>query len=151
MHRLMCVALMVAAACSSSPKSAQTTPSNASTADGPTCDAVSGHVIDLLVKTSPDAPPDVVKKIHDTLQRHCTDDGWTAASRSCFANMSAKQDGDKCEDGLTEAQKKSLAVETVGDEPSKDNNTVTKPAGDPKSTGTRGTPKKGGDPCDGGE
>jgi hypothetical protein len=149
MHRLICAALMVAAACSS-PKSAQTMPSNGSTADGPTCDAVAGHVIDLLVKGSPDAPPDAVKKIHDTLQRHCTDDGWTAASRTCFANMSAKEDGDKCEDGLTDAQKKSLAAETVGDEP-KDRNAVGKPPGDPKSTGTRGTPKKGGDPCDGGE
>ena len=149
MHRLMCVALMVVAACAGGSKS-QTMPSNGGTADGPTCDAVAGHVIDLLVKTSPDAPPDLVKKIHDTLQRHCTDDGWTAASRSCFANMSAKEDGDKCEDGLTEAQKKSLAVETVGDEP-KDGNAVGKPPGAPKSTGTRGTPKKGGDPCDGGE
>jgi len=149
MHRLMmCVALMVA--CGSSPKSAQTMPSNGSTSDGPTCDAVAGHVIDLLVKGSPDAPPDVVKKIHDTLQRHCTDDAWTAASKTCFANMSAKQDGDKCEDGLTDPQKKSLAAETVGDEP-KDGNAVGKPPGDPKSSGTRGTPKKGGDPCDGGE
>jgi hypothetical protein len=146
MHRLMCVALMVA--CSSSPKSAQTMPSNGT---GPTCDAVAGHVIDLLVKSSPDAPPDLVKKIHDTLEKHCTDDGWTAASRTCFANMSAKQDGDKCEDGLSDAQKKSLATETVGDEPPKDTNAVGKPPGDPKSSGTRGTPKKGGDPCDGGE
>ena len=118
-------------------------PSNAGKpADGgPTCGAMSDHVIDLLTKTQPDAPPDVVKKIRDTLDSHCEKDGWTAASRTCFAKMATKEEGNTCEDGLSEAQKKSLESE---DKPDKQNGSA--PGG-----GTRGTPKRGGDPCDGGE
>jgi hypothetical protein len=124
-------------------------PSNGSTADGPTCDTMAGHVMDLLAKGTPDAPPDVIKKLHDTLQRHCDQDAWTVASRSCFATMQTQEQGKKCEDGLSEAQKKSLDSETMGDD--QKSNAVTAPPKDPKSGGTRGTPKKGGDPCDGGE
>ena len=144
MHRLTCVALVFAAACGGAAKSAPTMPSNA-TADGPSCGAMADHVIDLLTKGSPDAPPDLVKKIHDTLVRHCTDDAWTASSRTCFANMAAKQDGDKCEDGLSDTQKKALAAENTGEETEPQKTNAVAPGG-----GTRG-PKKGGDPCDGGE
>lgn len=124
-------------------------PSNGSTADGPSCDTMAGHVMDLLVKSTPDAPPDTVKKLHDTLQRHCEQDAWTAASRTCFATMQTQDEGKKCEDGLSDTQKKSLDTEDMGEGPQK-SNAVTAPPTDPRSGG-RGTPKKGGDPCDGGE
>lgn len=120
-------------------------PSNGATSEGPSCDTMAGHVMDLLVKGTPDAPPELVKKLHDTLQRHCDQDAWTATSRSCFATMQTQDEGKKCEDGLTGPQQKSLNSEDMGEAPPQ------KPPGDPASTGTRGTPKKGGDPCDGGE
>lgn len=107
--------------------------------------------MDLLVKGTPDAPPDTVKRLHDTLQRHCEQDAWTAASRSCFATMQTQDQGKQCEDGLSDTQKKSLDNEDMGEGSQKSNTVTAPPPNDPTSTGTRGTPKKGGDPCDGGE
>jgi len=147
MHRLICVALVVAACGGSSQKTTETTmPGNAAAA-GPSCAQASGHVIDLLAKAQPDAPPDVVKKIQDALQAHCEKDGWSAESRTCFNSMQTKEQGEKCEDGLTPAQKKSLEAEDVGEGAPPPNGAGPKDSGG----GTRGGPHKGGDPCDGGE
>jgi hypothetical protein len=106
---------------------------------GPTCAATSDHLIDVLTKNQPDSPPDAVKKIRDTIVSHCEKDGWTAASRTCFAKVVTKEDGNTCEDGLSAVQKNSLEGE--------DKDGTQSPGGG----GTRGTPKKGGDPCDGGD
>ena len=142
MKRMLCV--VVLAACGGSPKSDPTMPTGNSAApatEGPSCAKVADHVIDVFSKGAPDAPPNMVKSIHDTLQNHCDKDGWSAASRSCFVNMSTKEAGNDCEAGLTPEQKKSLESEDP-----------TAPTPPPGGTGgTRGTPKKGGDPCDGGE
>ncbi|HET9990232.1 MAG TPA: hypothetical protein VFQ65_16995 [Kofleriaceae bacterium] len=141
MHRLAFALLFATAACSSSPKSAESTmPGNTATgaapggggAAGASCGEAADHTIDLLSKAQPDAPPDVVKKIRDTLAGHCDKDQWSAESRNCFARMQTKEQGEKCEDGLSDAQKQSLMKE------------------DPSEGSSRG-PKKGGDPCDGGE
>ena len=99
---------------------------------GPSCAEAADHTIDVLTKAHADAPPDMVKKIRDTLADHCTKDGWSPESRTCFAHLATPDDGDKCEKSLTQAQQDSLNKEAV-------------PEG-----GSRG-PKKGGDPEDGGE
>ena len=136
-------ALLCLVACSSSPKSADSTmPGNttataapgggATSTGGASCAQAADHTIDLLAKAQPDAPPDVVKKIRDTLASHCDKDQWSAASRDCFAHMQTKEEGEKCEDGLSDAQKQSLMKEDG-------------------SEGSSRGPKKGGDPCDGGE
>ncbi len=153
MQRLSCLVFALAA-CGGSPKSAEptmpaTTGAGAASATSaapaaPTCATASDHVIDLLAKAQPDAPPQVVKKIRDTLVAHCEQDGWSAESRTCFMNMQTKEQGDHCEDGLTDAQKQALMKEAGGEaEP------------DQGEGGTRGAPgggsRKGGDPCDGGE
>lgn len=106
-------------------------------AAGPSCAQAADHTIDLLAKGQPDAPPDLVKKIRDTLASHCEKDAWSTESRTCFANMQTKEDGDRCENGLTDAQRKALNAED--------------PAEGSSGGGSRGGPHKGGDPCDGGE
>jgi hypothetical protein len=143
MHRLAFV-LLVLAACGGSSKSSSesTMPTagsaaapggSAAAAGGASCSEAADHTIDLLSKDHPDAPPDMVKKIRDTLADHCTKDGWSADSRNCFAHMATPDDGNKCEEGLSQAQKDSLNKEPT-----------------PGEGGSRG-PKKGGDPEDGGE
>jgi hypothetical protein len=97
---------------------------------GASCAEAADHTIDLLSKAQPDAPPQAVKNIRDTLAGHCEKDQWSADSRNCFAHMQSKEEGEKCEDGLSQAQKDSLMKEDEGS--------------------SRG-PKKGGDPEDGGE
>ncbi|MEO6776072.1 MAG: hypothetical protein ABI467_24130 [Kofleriaceae bacterium] len=140
MHRLAIAILGAAlAACSSSPKSAESTmPASGSAAAAPaaagaSCAEAADHTIDLLSKAQPDAPPDVIKKIRDTLAGHCDQDHWSAASRDCFAHMQTKEQGDHCEDGLSQAQKDSLMKEA------------------PSEAGSSRGPHKGGDPEDGGE
>lgn len=108
-------------------------PGGAAAAGGASCAEAADHTVDLLSKAHADAPPDMVKKIRDTLADHCQKDGWSADSRNCFAHMQTPEDGNKCEDGLSQAQKDSLNKEPV-----------------PEEGGSRG-PKKGGDPEDGGE
>ena len=140
MHRLALAFALFAAACGGSSKSASesTMPtgggSAAATAPGgaagASCAEAADHTIELLAKAQPDAPPDLVKNIRDTLASHCDKDQWSAESRNCFAHMQTKEEGEKCEDGLSQAQKDSLMKEEGG--------------------GSRG-PKKGGDPEDGGE
>ena len=74
-----------------------------------------------LMSASAKAPPEQVKAVHDAIVTHCTDDKWTEEVMTCIGN-------------------------------------ATEPAGVEKGTlpvksmqgGSRG-PKKGGDPCDGGE
>jgi hypothetical protein len=148
MKRMVCVVWL--AACGGAPKSEQTmaTGNTAAPTAGPSCAKVADHVIDVFSKGAPDAPPNMIKSIHDTLQNHCDKDGWSASSRTCFVNMSSKEAGNDCEEGLTADQKKSLESEdpTAG----KPDSAATPPGG-MKDTGTRGTPHKGGDPCDGGE
>lgn len=140
MHRFLFVALIACGG--SSPKTAESTMPGNTAAAGPTCAQAADHTIDLLAKGQPDAPPDLVKKIRDTLATHCEKDAWSAEQRACFANMQTKEDGQKCEDGLSPAQKKSLESEDPGEAP----------GGGPKGEGSsRGGPHKGGDPCDGGE
>lgn len=142
MHRLAFALLFAAAACGGSSKSSSeaTMPTGGSAAaaaapgggGGASCAEAADHTIDLLAKAHPDAPPDMVKKIRDTLADHCQKDGWSADSRNCFAHMQTPDDGDKCEQGLSQAQQDSLNKEP------------------PPGEGSRG-PKKGGDPEDGGE
>jgi hypothetical protein len=138
MHRLTLAVFLVACS-SSSPKSSETTMPGTSGsaavpgAAGASCAEAADHTIDLLSKAHADAPPDMVKKIRDTLASHCDKDQWSAESRNCFAHMATPEDGNKCEDGLSQAQKDSLNKEAV-----------------PEEGGSRG-PKKGGDPEDGGE
>ena len=143
MHRLALAFVLFAAACGGSSKSASesTMPTGGGSAaatapgggGGPSCAEAADHTIDVLTKAHADAPPDMVKKIRDTLADHCTKDGWSAESRSCFAKLATPDDGDKCEKSLTQAQQDSLNKEAV-----------------PEGGGSRG-PKKGGDPEDGGE
>ncbi|MEP6860795.1 MAG: hypothetical protein ABJE66_09260 [Deltaproteobacteria bacterium] len=145
MHRLALVVLvhLVLAACGGSSKSSESTmptggttataPGGAAAGSGPSCGEAADRTVDTLSKAHADAPPDMVKKIRDTLASHCEKDGWSAESRSCFAHMQTPDDGNKCEEGLSQAQKDSLNKEAV-----------------PEEGGSRG-PKKGGDPEDGGE
>jgi hypothetical protein len=142
MSRFAIAILVAAAACSSSPKSSESTmpgntgagvpPGGGGAAAGASCGEAADHTIDLLSKAQPDAPPQVVKKIRDALAGHCDQDHWSADSRNCFAHMQTKEEGEKCEDGLSDAQKESLMKEA------------------PPEGSSRG-PHKGGDPCDGGE
>ncbi len=156
MKRLSCV-LWVFAACSSGSKSgSQTMP--AAAADGPTCTEASDHTIDLLSKGAPDAPPDLVKKIRDTLASHCEKDQWSAASRKCFATLATKDDAQKCEDSLSAAQRESLDKENVGGgdgagAPAENSvpTSAPPPPGSSRSPTTKGGTKKGGDPEDGGD
>jgi len=146
MHRLALVALFLAACGGSSKSSSESTmptggsaaaPAPGGGAGGASCAEASDHTIDLLAKAHPDAPPDMVKKIRDTLASHCEKDGWSAESRNCFAHMATPEDGNKCEQGLSQAQQDSLNKEAPPEEGS--------------SRGPKGGPKKGGDPEDGGE
>ena len=102
-------------------------------AGGASCAEAADHTIELLAKGHADAPPDMVKKIRDTLASHCEKDAWSAESRNCFAHIATPDDGNKCEQGLTQAQQDSLNKE------------------DPTEGGGSRGPKKGGDPEDGGE
>jgi hypothetical protein len=156
MQRLSCVLLIALAACSS-PKAAQTMPMAA--ADGPTCAAAADHTMDLLSKGAPDARPGLVKSIRDTLVSHCEKDEWSAATRTCFAQVASKEDAQTCETSLSEVQRQALDKEHVG---GGDAGGAAAPAPSaampppPPSSGSRGAttknkPKKGGDPEDGGE
>jgi hypothetical protein len=142
MHRLTLVVLVLTACGGSSKSSSESTmptagsaaaPGGGAAAGGASCGEAADHTIDLLSKAHPDAPPDMVKKIRDTLADHCTKDAWSADSRNCFAHMQTPEDGNKCEEGLSQAQKDSLNKEA------------------PPEEGSSRGPKKGGDPEDGGE
>jgi hypothetical protein len=145
MHRLALAFVLVLAACGGSKSSSESTmptggsntaaSPNGGGAGGASCAEAADHTIELLAKGHADAPPDMVKKIRDTLASHCEKDGWSAESRNCFAHIATPDDGNKCEQGLTQAQRDSLNKEP-----------------DPTEGGgsSRG-PKKGGDPEDGGE
>ena len=74
-----------------------------------------------------------MKNIRDILASHCDKDQWSAESRNCFAHIQTKDDGNKREEGLSQAQRDSLNKEA------------------PPEEGSSRGPKKGGDPEDGGE
>jgi len=123
----------------------------------------------MLSKDAGGASPDLVKKVRDTLASHCEKDQWSAATRTCLANIKTKDDAPKCEDTLTAAQRSSLDKEKVGGEaggvgegaasapapaPALAPNPVMSPSpplGNSRSPTTKNPPKKGGDPEDGGD
>lgn len=113
--------------------------------------------MDLLSKGAPDARPELVKSIRDTLVSHCEKDQWSATTRSCFAKVASKDEAQTCEAGLTEAQRQALDKENVGDgEAGAAPSSTMAPAPPPPPGTSRGPttktpPKKGGDPEDGGE
>ena len=117
----------------------------------------------MLSKDAGGASPDLVKKVRDTLASHCEKDQWSAATRTCLANIKTKDDAPKCEDTLTAAQRSSLDKEKVGGEaggvgegaaPAPAPAPVMSPSPPPgksRSPTTKNPPKKGGDPEDGGD
>ncbi len=119
--------------------------------------------MDTLSKDAGDAPPDLVKKLRDTLASHCEKDQWSAATRTCLANIKTKDDAPKCEDTLSEAQRSSLDKENIGGEggtpgsagaaapASTSTMSPPPPTGGSRSPTTKTPPKKGGDPEDGGD
>jgi hypothetical protein len=151
MHRLTCLALVVAACGGSSPKSESTMPGNTGTtaAAGPSCDAMTNHMLDAMTAGKPPVPPEKLKDMHDMFVAHCEKDGWSPQARTCFNNMKTMEDGNACSDTLTEAQKNTMNQEMArpGEGGAPPNGAGPKDSGG----GTRGGPHKGGDPCDGGE
>ena len=124
--------------------------------------------MDMLSKDAGDAPSELVKKLRDTLASHCEKDQWSAATRTCLANIKTKDDAPKCEDTLSSAQRSSLDKENIGGEGGgapgnagasapAPTSTMSPPSPSPPPLGgsrsptTKTPPKKGGDPEDGGD
>lgn len=116
---------------------------------------MSSHMLDTLAQGK-QVPPDEMKKMHDLFTTHCQNDAWTPEARRCFDDMKTVDDGNKCADSLTEAQKKAMDAEMGGPA---GNAAPAAPAA-PAATGapapgaeggSRGAHTKGGDPQDGGE
>ncbi len=101
---------------------------------------MSGHMLDVLAQGKP-VPPDDMKKMHDLFAAHCEKDAWTPQAKQCFSDMKTMDDGNKCADALTQAQKDAMDKE-MGDPKGP-------PPGGAPVGGSRGA--KGGDPQDGGE
>ena len=129
-------------------------------AEGPTCATAADHTMDLLSKGAPDARPGLVKSIRDTLVSHCEKDQWSAATRTCFAQVASKEDAQKCETSLSDAQRQALDKEHVGGGGAGEGGAAPAPSAamppPPPASGSRGAttkggPKKGGDPEDSGE
>lgn len=130
-------------------------------AGGTTCEQATGRMIDLLTAGKKDVPPDQVKAFHDMFVQHCQADAWSSDVRGCFSAMKTIDEGEKCADMMTDAQKKAIDAEMgKGDEPPPPPPedqvapaaTAPPPPGSPANS-TRGPsskPKKSGDPCDGG-
>ncbi|MFT3694811.1 MAG: hypothetical protein QM831_16805 [Kofleriaceae bacterium] len=129
---------------------APSTTMNAS--DGPTCDAMSSHMLDTLSQGKP-VPPDEMKKMHDMFQSHCERDAWAPEARRCFNDMKTMEDGNKCADSLTQAQKDAMDKEMGAQQPATGSPAVggAPPPGGAAEGGSRGAHTKGGDPQDGGE
>jgi hypothetical protein len=98
-----------------------------------------------LMSASAKAPPEQVKAVHDAIVTHCTDDKWTEEVMTCIGNATEPAGVEKCDDLLTPAQKEALSKDGAEPPPPKGTSPVKSMQG-----GSRG-PKKGGDPCDGGE
>jgi hypothetical protein len=76
---------------------------------GPTCSGAAEHVVDAMVATMDPRPPDeAVNKLIKLIRVRCEADQWTAAARSCLAQMRSAADADRCGTLLTEAQQAAL-------------------------------------------
>lgn len=129
-----------------------------------TCEQAVGRMMDTLTSGKSDVPPDQVKKFHDLFVGHCTTDAWSAQVRQCFGTIKTLDDGDKCGQLLTDAQREALDKATQPPTNSPEAEPMPPAAAEPASTstpstskpaagGTRGPsqkPGKSGDPCDGG-
>jgi hypothetical protein len=128
-----------------------------------TCEQAVGRMMDTLTSGKSDVPPDQVKKFHDLFVGHCTTDAWSAQVRQCFGTIKTLDDGDKCGQMLTDAQREALDKATQPANSPELAPSPSAPAAEPASTtpstskpatgGTRGPsqkPGKSGDPCDGG-
>ena len=122
-------------------KQAQPTVVNTTPADPQSCARVADHVIDLMSADAKDAPPQSIKETHDMVLQHCDADKWSAELRRCVAGLSSREEGRRCEELMTDAQKNALGVVKEKAPPTME------PAGSTRSS----APKKGGDPCEGGE
>ena len=112
-------------------------------------------MMDTLTAGKADAPPAEVKKYHDLFVSHCQADAWSPQVRACFAGIKSLDEGDKCASQMTDAQRQALdqATQPDGQPPANQPAATTPapPAPQPGGSSTRSpTPKKSGDPCDGG-
>jgi hypothetical protein len=145
------------AACGPSTPPPQSPPNaNVAAAAGATCDSAVSHMVDLMAADKPDAPPEAKQKIHDMFVSHCQGDAWSPQAIDCFNQMKVLTDGDRCAAMMTDAQKESLD-KAMGPAPAPGAAPAAEPAATtpappppPPSSSRSGTPKKSGDPCDGG-
>ena len=152
------LAVVVAACGPSTPPPQAPSNANVAAAGGATCDSAASHLIDIMSASKQEAapPPDLVKKLHDTLVAHCQTDAWSPQLLQCLTDMKAVADSDRCESMMTPAQNEALNKERGPDENAPAPAAATTPAAPQPTTqpsnSRSGTakPGKSGDPCDGG-
>jgi hypothetical protein len=146
------------AACGPSTPPPQSPPNaNVAAAAGATCDSAINHMIDMMSADKPNAPPEMKQKFHDMFVSHCQADAWSPQLIDCLNQMKALAEGDRCESMMTDAQKQSLD-KAMGPESAPAAAPAAEPAATtpapspppPPGNSRSGTPKKSGDPCDGG-
>jgi hypothetical protein len=98
------VALVAAAACSSSaPAAEEPAPKGPSS-----CARVADHLVSLLSDTARQAPAEELDRVRAGFNRHCQDDRWSADAQRCFLELTTKDEVDRCASVLTPAQRDAL-------------------------------------------
>jgi hypothetical protein len=132
-------------------------PSHAAAGPKP-CERMADHLVGLMTPTDANGKPiQKEQETADTITRvlidRCTKDAWTIDAQTCFLELKALAEADRCASLLTVAQRQAMdsAMDTtLGPRPEKDG--VTSPPPPPPGN-TRGPDTQDGeeDPCQGGQ
>jgi hypothetical protein len=168
MHRTWVLALVLAGCGGDSkPTTSKTTPATPAATDR--CAPAAEHVVDLMSQLAKDAPPERVASFKQSFVQHCQKDKWSTDMQSCVIDAKKQDDFEKCDTFMTPEQKEALSKDdnddgggAAGAAPPPPAQAVPANIAQPKPEPAAKSvmpddkkrsskPKKGGDPCEGGE
>jgi hypothetical protein len=74
-----------------------------------TCTTAAENTVGTMVAVLDPRPPAAdIQKYIDLIRERCEQDGWSAQAQRCMSEIKQRQDGERCEPLLTDAQKAAL-------------------------------------------
>jgi len=72
------------------------------------CPKIARHAVGLIAAEKSNPGDDETAMMTDIVETRCTEDQWTASSKTCMANAAQRADVLKCFEGLTDEQQLAL-------------------------------------------